>query len=350
MNEHPEHDANPSLAHVVGQFRRVARLAAADPLRLLPLDPLTWLQSLSAPMAALIDVAPLERLRQAMAGAAAQSRPAVPRSRVQPFVRNEGGMRPRAAAVSAALPRETEQHEAATSARHQAPAPHSRDMSIGGEWPRHEAPAPLTLAERRAALRRSIAGGDGPAGSLPPAAAEARAATGARRTPSNEELDARGRVAAARSPMGEAAPPATANDVESSLIGREEQDVLPEEQLLDVSRRSSDNPLLLDEPQHTPTQRNAVNAVTQRAEHDSATMADMPPAVESRQSRFAPAVDHPATASRIAGATLPGHRAATPADTGAARRQPDHQSTTQNDLADALFETLYRSGVDLSWP
>ena len=50
--------------------RRLARLAAADPLRLLPPDPLTRLAALGAPVAALLDVAPFERLREAMAGPA----------------------------------------------------------------------------------------------------------------------------------------------------------------------------------------------------------------------------------------------------------------------------------------
>jgi hypothetical protein len=76
----------------------------------------------------------------------------------------------------------------------------------------------------------------------------------------------------------------------------------------------------------------------------------MPPAVELRQSLFAPAVENPATASRPPEEATRGHRAATPADAGVARRQSDHQQTTQNDFADALFETLYRSGVDVSWP
>jgi hypothetical protein len=351
MNEHPEHDANSSLAHAVGQFRRVARLSAADPLRLLPVDPLTWLQFLSAPMAALIDVAPLERLRQAMAGAAAQPRSAVPRSRVQPFDRSAGGMRPRAAAVSAAPPSERERQEAATSDRHQAPSSHARDMSSGDEWPRREAPARLTLAERRAAVRRTIGEGDVPVGPLPSEAAEARAVTGARRSLSNEEPHARGPFPATRSPMADAAvPQATGADLESSFIRRDEQSAPPEEQHVDVSRGTSDNPFLLDEPQLTPTQRNAVNAVTKSGDHDSATMADVPPAVESRHSLLAPAVGSPVMASRVADAIPPGRRVAPPADPGAARRQPDRQSTTHTDLADALFETLYRSGVDLSWP
>jgi hypothetical protein len=348
MNEHPEHDANLSRAHLVGQFRRVARLAAADPLRLLPLDPLAWLQSLSAPAAELIDLAPLERLRQAITAPVAQPRAAVTRSRVRPFVQDAGSMQPRAAGVPPAAARESGPQEVATSPRHRTPASHAREMSSGDDRPRHEAQVPLTLAERRAALRRTIGESDVPAGLLSSSATEARLATGARRTPSNEDPHARAPLARASGTLADAAPHAPADDLEPSLISREAQDARSEEQPVDVPRGTSENSLLLDEPQPTPAQRNAV-AVTPGAPHDSAPIYDAPPA-EWQRGFLATALESPATASRVAGAIPPGDRVAVPAETGPARRRPDRHTTTQIDLADALFDTLYRSGVDLPWP
>ena len=38
------------------------------------------------------------------------------------------------------------------------------------------------------------------------------------------------------------------------------------------------------------------------------------------------------------------------ADANAGKRPPGSEPTTELELADALFETLYREGVDLSWP
>jgi hypothetical protein len=38
------------------------------------------------------------------------------------------------------------------------------------------------------------------------------------------------------------------------------------------------------------------------------------------------------------------------ADANAGKRPPAWEPTTELELADALFETLYREGVDLSWP
>ena len=38
------------------------------------------------------------------------------------------------------------------------------------------------------------------------------------------------------------------------------------------------------------------------------------------------------------------------ADANAGKRPPATEPTTELELADALFETLYREGVDLSWP
>ena len=74
MNEPLKPDTNASLTPLVRQFTRLARLAAADPLRLLPLARLTQLAALGAPIAALLDVAPFERLREALAGPAAARR------------------------------------------------------------------------------------------------------------------------------------------------------------------------------------------------------------------------------------------------------------------------------------
>jgi hypothetical protein len=53
-----------ALARFVRELRHVARLAAADPLRFLPPDPLIRLASLVAPVARLLDAAPLETLRR----------------------------------------------------------------------------------------------------------------------------------------------------------------------------------------------------------------------------------------------------------------------------------------------
>ena len=85
MDEPRQHDAGASLTDSVRQFRRVARLADADPLRLMPLDALAQLASLSAPVADLIDLAPFERLRHGVAAPPAAPRRDPPRMRLQPF-------------------------------------------------------------------------------------------------------------------------------------------------------------------------------------------------------------------------------------------------------------------------
>ena len=67
MDEPRQHGAGGSVTDCVRQFRRLSRRAAADPLRLLPLDALTQLASLSAPVTDLLNLAPFERLRDAAA-------------------------------------------------------------------------------------------------------------------------------------------------------------------------------------------------------------------------------------------------------------------------------------------
>src|SRR5262245_13978151 len=75
-------NAESALTPFVRQFRRLARMAAADPLRLMPPDPLVRIASLSAPFAELMAFAPVERLRSALQTPAPQSRTAATRARV----------------------------------------------------------------------------------------------------------------------------------------------------------------------------------------------------------------------------------------------------------------------------
>src|SRR5574341_266864 len=155
MNEPRQHDAGASLTDCLREFRRAARLAAADPLRLLPLDPLTRLASLSAPITALFDLAPFERLRDAVAAPPVAPHRDAPRMGLQPFAGTCYDARTKAAAiVGAAAPEVATKNGAPTVARRAASSSPASHEPSAQQPVRRESVSTTTLAERRAALRR----------------------------------------------------------------------------------------------------------------------------------------------------------------------------------------------------
>src|SRR3954468_14889035 len=93
MSDPGEHE-DGRLTRSARQFRRIARLLDPDPLRLSP-DPLIRLAELGAPLAALIDIALFERLREALATPEAVPRGNAPRARSQLSLPNASAKKPR---------------------------------------------------------------------------------------------------------------------------------------------------------------------------------------------------------------------------------------------------------------
>src|SRR6266536_5259005 len=154
MNDPGEHN-DGGLTRSVRQFRRIARLAGVDPLRLLPPDPLIHLASLGAPMAALIDVAPFERLREALAAAEPARSNASP-ARTRPLVPNATVRRPQAPGAPADGTVRSKARRDLGGLR----AGRNTVVQFGNEERWREEPVrntvSPTLAQRRADLRRGV--------------------------------------------------------------------------------------------------------------------------------------------------------------------------------------------------
>src|SRR5215218_762941 len=177
MDEPRQHDRGASLTRPVRQFRRVARLAAADPLRLMPFDALLQLVTRGAPVADLIDLAPFERLRRAIPAPAPAPRRDLPRMRLQPSAGHDVPVKPKAA-VSALSPQVAARNAAPQRAWQEAPSSPAHVRLAGGTD--RDAASPTTLAERRAALRRRTIDGGSSAGSAQPLTPQPVATTGSR--------------------------------------------------------------------------------------------------------------------------------------------------------------------------
>ena len=157
MAEQRNQDSNESVTDQVAAFRRAARLADANPLRLLPTGALSVLQTLSAPFTDLINATPVTRLSEAIAKQTATGNAA--RTRVTSSVDNGIG-----------------QPAAQTRAK---PTNGALDVSIAKATRPTTAAADTTLAQRRAQVRAITSRG---------ASAEALPASG-RSTPGGAGLD-----------------------------------------------------------------------------------------------------------------------------------------------------------------
>lgn len=356
MNDSRQHDAGASLADCVRQFRRLARLASADPLRLLPLDPLTPLAALSAPVTALIDIAPFERLRQTVTAPPAASRRTAPRTRLQPFAAIGSGARTTSAAGAGALAPEVSTGRAApTAARQLLPSSSAPSHVPSAQEPlRREAASPASLAERRAAFRRGNVGAGSPSRSTSRPAAQGEATTGVRTTPSNEARAIN--VPVPREHIdGESSDPArrlTPVFFEPVLSDRDHMESTPDEPFAPAALdRATHYATLIDE------QRSASRPIDRPGAPGALVPFEMPagsdlPAAAARSGPGDPgpsAVAH-APASRGAELVPPGARTTPQAEAGAVRRLRASEPTSEFELADALFEALYRDGVDVSWP
>jgi hypothetical protein len=351
MDEPRPHD-DASLTDQVRRFRRMARLAAADPLRLLPIDALARLASLSAPAAELIDLAPFERLRHALTAPAAAPRRETPRSRVQPLASaGSDVLRTAAAAAIAPAPQPVGRDGAPPRALREPPSTPA-SLSLAGEPLRPGAATATSLADRRAALRRRTSdAGSSPAAASPLVTREA-AATGSRISAN------------------------AAHEIGPADRGRK---VLSEE-IDDQSRRLTSvpfDPITVERGSVASgsSERLASAALDRATNHESfSDDVRTAPAPTDRSSASTPpvAVDLP-VGHDPSGVPLPGGPhpglAALPralsspvagrwpetartqqADSGLGARRRAWEPEGDSDLADSLFETLYRDGVDLPWP
>ena len=349
--DEPRQEDGASLTDQVRLFRRMARLAVVDPLRLLPIDALTRLASLSGPAAELIELAPFERLRAAIGAPAAAAGRQTPRKGPRPFASAGNDILRTAAATASTPAARVSGRNAAPGAAQPEPASAPSSLQLAGEALRRAA-APASLAERRAELRRRSVDAGSPAAASAPVRQE-MAATGSRGVSANE---------------GRAIDPADrSRTVRSEEIASQRRRV----------RSESLDPKPIDRDDVASVSSNPQSAAAGPATNQAPATGDVR-ATSARTDRLsdaasATAVDPPS--EREMPAVLPGHHADDSGSAGippahswsvsgpwpqAARRpqadtadglrrrawEPDRDS----ELADSLFETLYRDGVDLPWP
>lgn len=344
-----EHD-DGALTRSVWQFRRLARLAGADPLRLLSPDPLASLESLGASVAALIDIEPFERLRDALAATEPAAASDARRARRQPPVPSAGKARPRA---SPALPDRASgtppARDAGTfSAGQDRAALPASERPLREERGRSELSPPPTLAQRRGELRRSLLHQGAPS-QLPFAApAEEPPLDGNARDPSTPRSGAgapraRERVTDATVTVARLLPPLRVQPHieprgERAIDGNGLSSAPAETQDLEASRRPDDGASVALVPAAAAADGAAIEASTANDAQAAATgttdVFARPPAARAPS----PADDGPRP-----------RRAASPL--AAAMQRPQSWNPSAGlELTDDLFEVLYRNGVDLSWP
>ena len=344
MVEQREND--DGVTPLVRAFRRIARLAAADPLRLLAADPMVLMNALGAPVEALIGIAPFERLRSAVATPAADTRRDSTPARVQPLplplARTSAATRPGAI-----------QALGQTVSRAIAPArdaglrlarsdTNARRSSDAAESLERRSSRPATLAQRRATLRRTLNANAALQVSPAASAAFASSASSAQGTPPPAANAVAGMIAtgvgsALRAALLGFAPRASSGTDLAASVG-------PGAQAAGTSAAAG-----------------AVTVVAQGvvdAAVAAVSASGMAPELATAQTRQA-------TTSSASGAAtsrnspVPGQATSTPSldsragtqGFAAASQSQGHPPAVSGfDFADDLFEALYRSGVDLSWP
>jgi len=344
MTDQSEQD-DGAVTRAVAQFRRLARLAGADPLRLLPPDPLTGLVSLGAPVAALIDLTPLERLRDALATAATTPAETV-RARVQPLVPGSK-VRPNAPPpLAERTPRRATQRDTSLSRAAQAAvAALAGDVRVQEDRERGNTTSPGALAERRRALRRSLPQREG---STPQSLAAAALATARAGQPADPpRLLEHERVHRAGEDVSDvdAAPtaPQTPSETEQraevgkgrTFLGEGLRAALKNLDAVEATPRPADTPLT---PEATTAPAPDTKSESQAGRTIGAGLkgaADV--LAPSPAPRPVPEVGSPRPTSTDS-----------PAESARGRRPRAAQAGLE--ITDELFEALYRSGVDQSWP
>jgi hypothetical protein len=351
MNDSSEHN-DGGLTRSVRQFRRIARLAGVDPLRLLPPDPLIRLALLGAPMAALIDVAPFERLREALAAADPARSNASP-ARTQPLMPDATARRPHA---SGAPP----DGAARSKARRDLDgfrAGRNTVVPFGNEGRWREEPVrnsvSPTLAQRRADLRRGVLQRADPSQSPSSISAQASMPT---TTPAASRLSSSNAGALA-------APGASVNSGASAAGGRVTDAIIAAAHSPRPLRTEGAWANRLVDRNALPSGRETNSVEASDGAGGSASVAvftapaGSPFGGSTRNSAQLPAIAEISSLTRRLDAP-----AGSPPDLGprreplelpgatAARPQQSWNRHAGLELTDDLFEVLYRNGVDLSWP
>jgi hypothetical protein len=352
MDEPRQHDRGASLTDAVRQFRRAARLAAADPLRLMPLDALVQLAPLCAPVTDLINLEPFERLRRGVAAAPAAPRRDPQRTRQQPFAGTGGDVRQKpAAAASAPTPQVVTRNATPPDARRE-PSSSPAPVRFTGEPLRRDNASATTLADRRAALRRRTIGAGSPAGSASPFAAQTAASS--RSTVSD---DAREIGVGARARQG------VNEEIGGQPLRRGPLPVDPvlldRDSLISASNdpgasaaldRATHEALFADDARTASAPTDESSGRPPHAAVEIPAARNMPAAaLRSGPNDLEPLAVAYARSSPVPEVSPQGARRPQP-DIGAAQRGRAWEPHGESEAADALFEALYRDGVDLPWP
>ncbi len=350
MNEDHELDS-AALTRLVQRFRRLARLAAVDPLRALPRDPLEPLALLSEPVDALVAAEPLERLRQATDAPVPEAHPAVARSTGLPLVPRVVPTTTAAALTSRTTPTAAAHDRLAATGPRRVSMPPALGTRSEGTPMRTAAPASAaTIAERRRALRlgaRSVS---------PAAPASAAMSTVPHASPTNvrtSPLPPRGAAAMPPAAARTAHATSTAARVAARRASARRVDREARPDLARISPSSILDAVRAAAPAPTSRPTIAVASDTPvRAYASDATAAAALEQLEQAGSAPSSLARSPAAHALSTAAVLPPTLADPVAWTSraAAPRSRAGDPRAGLDLADDLFETLYREGVDLSWP
>jgi len=352
MNEHRERD-DVALTRFVLRFRRFARLAAADPLRLLPPDPLAPLASLGAPVTALLAVAPFERLQHALASAAPDARGNVSRARVQPLASSGSRTRPHATpALADHISRAVAARDAGSpTARRDAPPSQMTDARSREGWAHRAAPSTAALAQRRAALRRNLLPAGTRSQSSSPVAVQAPTAT---RNPSGPPTLRPGVGAARGGARVTNRPGAGAARAGERVTG---EMLTPAARLLPPLPAESrvverdDRPVPVDAPTSAPPGTHRLEPSHRpRSAGADGFVHPVQSAAAAGNREVTSSLDARAGSPDALGLPPPTARAESPARPEAARRPRPGDHHAGLECTDDVFEALYRDGVDLSWP
>jgi hypothetical protein len=337
-------DDRGALTPIVGRFRRLARLAATDPLRVLPVDPVTRLAWLGAPVEALIAVAPFERLRQAVASATPDVRQARARGRARPPAGEARGGRPSASPPPAgSLSRAVKAREAVRPTHDPVEAPPRIDAARAHEERRQRAPSSgaATLAERRAAARRASAPVGTPSERAPSAAPAS--AAGGRPGHSSRSLPGAGPAGPGESVAGTM--PAPSPRAWPALLAELRAEPHDDDGWSGADGSGTAAALAGDGVDRADRRASA------RTDVENGAVDHRPPTATAPVRRgLAPSLDRRTGPPTAAGRPSSTGRTESLAESAGAGRRGAGGHCGRFELADDLFEALYRDGVDLSWP
>jgi hypothetical protein len=310
---------------------------------------LTELAVLGAPVAALVAVAPFERLRQALAPSAPEPGARVVRGRARSLAGDATGARPGATPASAGRAARTAplRDPGVPTLRHAVAPRHASEERPGYAPARPEIPSSVTLAQRRATARRTATAAGMP--SSPSFTGVPPSATGAPRSSAPPPLP-EAPVASDRESGTGAESATTPMIARSSLLRR----------LVDVphhDRPRASGALASAEASIGRELGRAAGAIDARVELAPGNEAGVELGRDGAPRSASAPMSGAVTPSPARGASLPaagdstspGRAKSRPgAEVARSPRSPDRGGGFE--LADDLFESLYREGVDLSWP